>query len=82
MTLPRCAKPMTRYEPAGWPPVLRDPACGRRAGHRGPCRSEVAWARYLAPPGEPRPCACGCGELTAGWGPCKIGHHMRIREAA
>jgi hypothetical protein len=81
VTAPRCGKPMNRYEAVNGP-MLEDPACARPAGHHGPCRSAPAWARYLAPPGDPRPCACGCGELTAGWGPCKIGHHMRIREAA
>jgi DNA-binding XRE family transcriptional regulator len=42
---PRCHKPMTRYEPQGWPPVLEDPVCGRRWAHGGPCRSEMSLAR-------------------------------------
>ena len=79
---PRCGRTMARYEPTGWPPVLEDPVCGRPEGHNGPCRSAQAWTRQMRPPGDPGPCACGCGDLTAGWGPCKGGHHMRIREAA
>ena len=81
MTSPRCGKPMTRYEASNGP-MFDQPECARPEGHNGPCRSSAAWARLLQPPGEPRACECGCGELTAGWGPCKIGHHMRIRVAA
>ena len=45
MNAPRCAKPMTRYEPQGWPPVLEDPVCGRVWNHPPPCRSEQSLAR-------------------------------------
>jgi DNA-binding transcriptional regulator YiaG len=45
MNAPRCGKPMTRYEPQGWPPVLEDPVCGRIWNHGGPCRSEMSLAR-------------------------------------
>jgi DNA-binding transcriptional regulator YiaG len=42
VTAPRCRRPMERYEPRGWPPVLEDPVCGRKAGHPGRCRSEMS----------------------------------------
>jgi hypothetical protein len=44
---PRCGKPMRRYE-AAHGPILDDPACGRPAGHDGPCRTALALARYVA----------------------------------
>ena len=49
MRTPRCYRPMTRYEPQGWPAVLEDPVCGRRRDHAPPCRSEQSLARMRRP---------------------------------
>ena len=79
MMPPRCGRPMTRYEASNGP-MPEEPSCGRPAGHHGPCRSAPAWARQMRQrQGEPQACECGCGELTCGRGPCKAGHHMRVR---
>lgn len=43
---PRCGRFLQRNERGG--PVLEDPVCGRREGHRGHCLSEAAWRRKLA----------------------------------
>ena len=48
MNAPRCGKPMLNYETRLRVAVLKDPVCGRREGHQGPCRSEVAVARMNA----------------------------------
>ena len=77
MMAPRCGRPMLRYEAVNGP-MPEEPACGRPAGHPGPCRSEVAFARQLRawPKRTPRECGCGCGEMTAGWGvQFKRGHN-------
>jgi hypothetical protein len=36
---PRCEQPMQRRERSGGPPVVEQPFCGRRKGHRPPHRS-------------------------------------------
>jgi DNA-binding transcriptional regulator YiaG len=43
---PRCGRVMRRYEPARWGiAVTKDPVCGRLAGHRGRCLSEMCLSR-------------------------------------
>jgi DNA-binding transcriptional regulator YiaG len=56
VTAPRCGRPMERYEPRGWPPVLEDPVCGRKENHPGRCRSEMSIAlarRRRGPKSQP-----------------------------
>ena len=42
----RCGRVMRRYESVHGA-LLDDLLCGRPAGHNGPCRSGIAWDRYL-----------------------------------
>jgi ribosome-binding protein aMBF1 (putative translation factor) len=51
---PRCGHPVRRYELPGRP-AFGDSACGRRAGHPGPCRSAESLSRQRtqAPSGSP-----------------------------
>ena len=42
--IPRCGKPMTRYEASNGP-MPEEPECARPAGHRGQCRSAAALTR-------------------------------------
>ena len=41
---PRCGHPMLNYETRLGVPILDDPVCGRREGHRGQHRSKAALA--------------------------------------
>jgi ribosome-binding protein aMBF1 (putative translation factor) len=54
---PRCGVTLRFAERPGWSPVLEDPVCGRRAGHRGQHRTQAAMARQRraaqAPSGSP-----------------------------